>query len=128
MAEPFLSFISCILSRIIESSDHKMCARLQTLFLFFSLQTRLHESIELFESVRNDRSLSSIPFFLFLNKQDKLKKKLEEGKKLEEYFPDFASYSAPNISGTLFLLSFFFLFSFCGTTIGDICCWFVYSS
>lgn len=61
--------------------------------------------MDLFESVWNNRWLRSVSIILFLNKQDKLKKKVEEGKKLEDYFPDFASYSAPDNSGMFFFFS-----------------------
>lgn len=37
---------------------------------------------------------------LFLNKQDILREKVEQGKKIEDYFPEFASYRPPqDISG-----------------------------
>ena len=63
-------------------------------------------------SIWNNRWLRSVSVILFLNKQDKLKKKVEEGKKLQEYFPEFASYSAPdNTSIQPF---------FCKTNIGDV--------
>ena len=64
-----------------------------------SPQNRLRESLNLFESIWNNRWLRSVSIILFLNKQDKLKKKVEEGKKLEDYFPDFSSYTAPDNSG-----------------------------
>jgi hypothetical protein len=41
-----------------------------------------------------------VSIILFLNKQDKLKSKIEEGKKLEEYFPEFTSYAPPENTGT----------------------------
>ena len=55
--------------------------------------------MDLFESIWYNRWLRSVSVILFLNKQDKLKKKVEEGKKLEDYFPDFTTYSPPESSG-----------------------------
>lgn len=71
------------------------------LLISYSSQNRLRESLELFESVWNNRWLRSVSIILFLNKQDKLKKKVEEGKKLEEYFPEFNTYSAPDNQGLI---------------------------
>lgn len=59
---------------------------------------RLKESLDLFESIWNNRWLRSVSIILFLNKQDKLKTKIEEGKKLEDYFVEFGSYSPPESS------------------------------
>ena len=58
-------------------------------------QNRLRESLELFESIWNNRWLRTISIILFLNKQDILRKKVDEGKKVEDYFPEFQSYRCP---------------------------------
>jgi len=56
---------------------------------------RLRESLELFESIWNNRWLRTVSIILFLNKQDILREKVEQGKKIEDYFPEFASYRPP---------------------------------
>lgn len=59
-------------------------------------QNRLRESLELFYSIWNNRWLRNISSILFLNKQDILEEKITAdipGKKLEDYFPEFATYS-----------------------------------
>lgn len=56
-------------------------------------QNRLEEAVQLFQTIWNNRWLKTISVILFLNKQDLLKDKIEQGKsKLEDYFPDFADY------------------------------------
>jgi hypothetical protein len=39
-----------------------------------------------------DRLLETTPVILILNKQDLLAKKIKNGVRLEDYFPDFAGY------------------------------------
>ncbi|CAK9297554.1 unnamed protein product [Gordionus sp. m RMFG-2023] len=59
-------------------------------------QNRLRESLDLFKTIWNNRWLRTISVILFLNKQDLLAEKILAGKsKLEEYFPDFATYQTP---------------------------------
>lgn len=58
-------------------------------------QNRLKESLELFNSIWNNRWLRTISSILFLNKQDILTEKINndvEGQRLEDYFPEFAEY------------------------------------
>jgi len=56
-------------------------------------QNRLRESLELFASIWSNRWLRSISIILFLNKQDLLAEKVKAGKsKIEDYFPEFATY------------------------------------
>eukprot|EP00731_Ephydatia_muelleri_P025995 Em0018g95a len=43
--------------------------------------------------------LQSVSVILFLNKQDTLRKKVEAGKRVEDYFPEFAAYRAPTQEG-----------------------------
>ena len=59
------------------------------------MQNRLKESLDLFESIWNNRWLRNVSIILFLNKQDILQEKLEKGKKIEDYFPDFSTYRPP---------------------------------
>lgn len=65
-----------------------------TTFLL-AFQNRLRESLDLFESIWNNRWLRTVSIILFLNKQDILKQKVEQGKVIEDYFPEFASYRPP---------------------------------
>ena len=62
-------------------------------------QNHLQESLDLFERFWNNRYLNSVSYILLLNKIDVLKRKLEGGQKLEDYFPEFATYSPPEIAG-----------------------------
>lgn len=55
----------------------------------------LQESLELFENIWTNRWLQSVSVILFLNKQDTLRQKVEGGKRVEDYFPEFATYRAP---------------------------------
>ena len=41
------------------------------------------------------RYLGTIPIILLLNKQDRLARKIKNGARLEDYFPDFADYAFP---------------------------------
>ena len=57
---------------------------------------RLRESIESFRQIWTNRYLYHISIILFLNKFDLLVKKLvQDGCKLEHYFPEFESYKMP---------------------------------
>lgn len=59
-------------------------------------QNRLKESLELFQSIWNNRWLRNISVILFLNKQDLLAEKVKAGKsKIESYFEEFARYATP---------------------------------
>jgi guanine nucleotide-binding protein G(s) subunit alpha len=55
-------------------------------------ENRLRESLELFKNIWNNRWLRTISVILFLNKQDLLAEKIKNGRRLEEYFPEFARY------------------------------------
>jgi GTPase SAR1 family protein len=57
---------------------------------------RLRESLDLFEQIWNNRWLRTVSIILFLNKQDILREKVDGGKRVEEYFPDFSSYRPPD--------------------------------
>ena len=60
------------------------------------LQNRLKESLDLFEQIWNNRWLRTVSIILFLNKQDILQDKVRQGKKIEDYFPEFSSYRPPD--------------------------------
>ena len=60
------------------------------------LQNRLRESLDLFEQIWNNRWLRTVSIILFLNKQDILKEKIDAGKRVENYFPEFNSYRPPD--------------------------------
>ncbi|XP_065914030.1 guanine nucleotide-binding protein G(s) subunit alpha-like [Dysidea avara] len=56
-------------------------------------KNRLEESLELFESIWNNRWLRNVSVIMFLNKQDLLKQKVTEGRfKIENYFPEYSDY------------------------------------
>uniref|UniRef100_A0A9J7ZKU1 Guanine nucleotide-binding protein G(Olf) subunit alpha n=1 Tax=Cyprinus carpio carpio TaxID=630221 RepID=A0A9J7ZKU1_CYPCA len=58
---------------------------------------RLREALALFRSIWNNRWLRTISVILFLNKQDMLAEKVLAGKsKIEDYFPEYASYTLPD--------------------------------
>ena len=57
---------------------------------------RLRESLNLFEQIWKNRWLSTISIILFLNKQDILREKLDSGKRVEDYFPEFSTYRLPD--------------------------------
>nr|XP_023018195.1 guanine nucleotide-binding protein G(f) subunit alpha [Leptinotarsa decemlineata] len=54
---------------------------------------RLEESFELFRDIYSSEYVLDAGLIVFLNKQDILKKKIEQGIKLEKYFPEFSLYS-----------------------------------
>lgn len=55
---------------------------------------RVQESLNLFESIWNNRFLRTVSIILFLNKQDLLQEKVRAGKShIEDYFPAFAEYT-----------------------------------
>ena len=59
-------------------------------------QNRLRESLELFASIWNNRWLRTISVILFLNKMDQLEEKILAGRsRIEDYFPEYASYQTP---------------------------------
>jgi len=60
-------------------------------------QNRLREALKLFKTIWDNRWLKTISVILFLNKQDLLREKIENGRsRLEDYFPEFASYNLPD--------------------------------
>ncbi|XP_018580006.1 guanine nucleotide-binding protein G(f) subunit alpha [Anoplophora glabripennis] len=55
-------------------------------------KNRLEEAFSLFEDVYRSRFVRDAGLILFLNKQDLLKKKIDQGRKLEKYFPEYSNY------------------------------------
>lgn len=53
---------------------------------------RLQEALQLFEDVWSSKFLRDAGFILFLNKQDLLQLKIEQGAKIENYFPEYEVY------------------------------------
>ncbi|CAG9864299.1 unnamed protein product [Phyllotreta striolata] len=53
---------------------------------------RLRESFELFQEVYTNVYLKEAAQIVFLNKQDILRRKIEQGRKLDDYFPEFKNY------------------------------------
>ncbi|KAG8195259.1 hypothetical protein JTE90_028410 [Oedothorax gibbosus] len=58
------------------------------------LVNRLQEAFNLFQDVWKSRFLKDSGFILFLNKQDKLKEKIEMGAKLSDHFPAYLEYTS----------------------------------
>lgn len=55
-------------------------------------KNRLEEAFEVFENVYKSRFIRDAGLIVFLNKQDLLKKKIEQGKRIGKYFPDYIQY------------------------------------
>ncbi|XP_044746097.1 guanine nucleotide-binding protein G(f) subunit alpha [Coccinella septempunctata] len=55
-------------------------------------KNRFQESLTLFGDIYGSRFLRTAGLIVFLNKQDLLKKKIKEGKKLQDYFPEYKTY------------------------------------
>lgn len=55
-------------------------------------KNRLKESLEIFENIYWGRYLRQAGMIVFLNKQDILQRKIENGKRIDKYFPDYKTY------------------------------------
>ncbi|KAG5877840.1 hypothetical protein JTB14_036975 [Gonioctena quinquepunctata] len=55
-------------------------------------KNRLKESFELFRDIYASEFMLDAGMIVFLNKQDILRRKIEQGKNLEKYFPEFNNY------------------------------------
>lgn len=55
-------------------------------------KNRLEEAFEVFENVYKSRFIRDAGLIVFLNKQDLLKKKIDQGKRIGKYFPDYIEY------------------------------------
>jgi len=59
--------------------------------------SRLEDSIEVFQNVWTSRFLQEAGFILFLNKQDKLREKIESGKSdILKFYPEYKNYQLPD--------------------------------
>ncbi|KAI4467054.1 gtp-binding protein alpha subunit [Holotrichia oblita] len=57
---------------------------------------RLKEAFHVYEEIFWSRFVRGAGFLIFLNKQDLLRKKIESGRKIENYFPDYINYKQTN--------------------------------
>lgn len=55
-------------------------------------KNRLEEAFEVFENVYKSRFIRDAGLIVFLNKQDLLKRKIDQGKRIGKYFPDYLHY------------------------------------
>ncbi|KAJ8927033.1 hypothetical protein NQ314_020596 [Rhamnusium bicolor] len=55
-------------------------------------KNRLKEAFTLFGDIYRSRFVRDAGLIVFLNKQDLLKKKIEQGRKIEKYFPEYSNY------------------------------------
>ncbi|GLV36312.1 G protein alpha f subunit [Carabus blaptoides fortunei] len=63
---------------------------------------RLLESIKLFENVWRNRFLMDSGFIIFLNKQDLLREKIDCGKRITNYFPEYEDFQISEKDGNPF--------------------------
>ena len=56
-------------------------------------KNRLHEALSVFKDICGSRFLRKAGMIVFLNKQDIFQQKLEQGRKLEKYFPEYAAFT-----------------------------------
>lgn len=57
-------------------------------------KNRLQEAFEVFENVYKSRFIRDAGLIVFLNKQDLLRRKIEQGKRIAKYFPEYLQYKA----------------------------------
>ncbi|XP_071448278.1 guanine nucleotide-binding protein G(f) subunit alpha [Hetaerina americana] len=62
-------------------------------------KNRLEEAVSLFDDVWNSRFLIDSGFIIFLNKQDVLEQKVNQGKSIGKYFPDYRKYTVAKRDG-----------------------------
>ncbi|XP_056639732.1 guanine nucleotide-binding protein G(f) subunit alpha [Diorhabda sublineata] len=74
---------------LIAASDFDMTLRED------SSVNRLKEAFNLFRDIYSSVSVKDAAMIVFLNKQDVLQKKIEQGRKLEKYFPEYTNFK-PN--------------------------------
>jgi len=60
---------------------------------------RLREAVNLFQDIWHSRFLQDAGVIVFLNKQDILKEKIESGKSIASYFPDYKKYEMNSKDG-----------------------------
>ncbi|PNF43019.1 hypothetical protein B7P43_G09577 [Cryptotermes secundus] len=71
---------------LVASSDYDLTLREETGV------NRLREAVSLFEDIWHNRFLHDTGMIVFLNKQDMLKEKVESGKSIATYFPEYITY------------------------------------
>lgn len=89
---PLFEGINAILF-LVASSDYDQTLREETGV------NRLREAVNLFEDVWHSRFLHDVGMIVFLNKQDMLKEKVESGKSIGTYFPEYAMYEMNSKDG-----------------------------
>ncbi|KAJ8975877.1 hypothetical protein NQ317_015210 [Molorchus minor] len=60
---------------------------------------RLKEAFSLFTDIYRSKFVRDAGLIVFLNKQDLLKKKIEQGRRIEKYFPEYADYRPTDRDG-----------------------------
>ncbi|XP_055708258.1 guanine nucleotide-binding protein G(f) subunit alpha [Phlebotomus papatasi] len=65
-------------------------------------QNRLNEALKLFRGVWHNRFLVSAGIICFLNKQDIMERKINAGKSIGQYFPDYNNYRVSSKDGSVF--------------------------
>lgn len=60
-------------------------------------KNRLRDAINLFADLWRNRFLQLTSFIIFYNKQDLLRQKLQDGEKLEDYFPEYSKFISDNV-------------------------------
>ncbi|RZC43030.1 G-alpha and/or Arf domain containing protein [Asbolus verrucosus] len=62
-------------------------------------KNRLEEAFMVYEDICGSRFLRSAGMIVFLNKQDLLRRKIEQGRKIDKYFPEFNDFTESNVLG-----------------------------
>ncbi|CAD7082823.1 unnamed protein product [Hermetia illucens] len=65
-------------------------------------QNRLTEAVRLFSGVWHNRFLASAGIIVFLNKQDIMERKIQAGKSIGQYFPEYEEYKRLSKGGNFF--------------------------
>ncbi|CAH1365544.1 guanine nucleotide-binding protein G(f) subunit alpha [Tenebrio molitor] len=55
-------------------------------------KNRLQEALKVFQDISGSRFLRDAGMIVFLNKQDLFQRKIEQGRKLEKYFPEYSNF------------------------------------
>ncbi|XP_050505863.1 guanine nucleotide-binding protein G(f) subunit alpha [Diabrotica virgifera virgifera] len=59
---------------------------------------RLEESFRLFQDIYSSEYVEKVAMIVFLNKQDLLQRKIEQGRKLAKYFPEYSHFNVSDTS------------------------------
>jgi len=89
---PLFEGIQAILF-LVASSDFDQTLREETSV------NRLREAVNLFDDIWHSRFLQNAGVIMFLNKQDMLKEKVESGKSIARYFPEYNNYQMSSKDG-----------------------------